>query len=180
MLILKKVLTDEYSDIRNYWCDLISDIFLTKTFQEDVVKKKKKRPKYMFFVDFVNKGLDLIKISSILHDQDVIDSLPDNLKTDEVPSVVYRLTKTIRNKIFNYKQTVADINTDDHDTFGTGLDSCQCQNSPYIDSNHGHIVTGDLRFVENSVLRKLLCKGPNYREPQSINLKYCREKYQYV
>ena len=37
-------------------------------------------------------------------------------------------------------------------------------------------MTGDLRFVENSVLRKLLCKGPNYREPQSINLKYCREK----
>ena len=87
----------------------------------------------MFFVDFVNKGLDLIKISSILHDQDVIDSLPDNLKTDEVPSVVYRLTKTIRNKIFNYKQTVAYINTDDNDTFGTGLDSCQCENSPYID-----------------------------------------------
>ena len=28
----KKVLTDEYSDIRNYCCDLISDIFLTKTF----------------------------------------------------------------------------------------------------------------------------------------------------
>ena len=133
-----------------------------------------------FFIDFVNKGLDLIKISSILHDQDVIDSLPDNLKTDEVPSVVYRLTKTIRNKIFNYKQTVADINTDDHDTFGTGLDSCQCENSPYIDSNHGHIVTGDLRFVENSVLRKLLCKGPNYREPRPINLKYCRKKYQQV
>ena len=81
MLILKKGLTDEYNDIRNYWCDLISDIFLTKTFQEDIVKKKKKRPKYMFFVDFVNKGLDLIKISSILHDQDVINSLPDNLKT---------------------------------------------------------------------------------------------------
>ena len=71
----KKVLTDEYSGICNYWCHLISDIFLTKTFQEDVVKKKRKRPKYMFFVDFVNKGLDLIKISSILHDQDVIDSL---------------------------------------------------------------------------------------------------------
>ena len=52
-----------------------------------------------FFIDFVNKGLDFIKISSILHDQDVIDSLPDNLKIDEVPSVVYRVTKTILNKI---------------------------------------------------------------------------------
>ena len=48
----------------------------------------------MFFVDFVNKGLELIKISSILHDQDVIDSLPDNLKTDEVPSVLSKPYET--------------------------------------------------------------------------------------
>ena len=106
-------------------------------------------------------------MSSILHEEEVIDSLPDSLRTDEVPSVVYRLTKTIRNTIFNYKQTVADINTDDSDTFGTGLSSCSCENSPFVDANHGHIVTGDLRIIENSVLRKLLCKGPNYREPQA-------------
>ena len=115
-------------------------------------------------------------MSSILHEDEVIDSLPDSLRTDEVPSVVYRLTKTIRNTIFNYKQTVADINTDDSDTFGTGLSSCSCENSPFVDANHGHIVTGDLRIIENSVLRKLLCKGPNYREPQAVNLKHCRDK----
>ena len=65
----KKVLLDSYNESRNYWCDLIQDIFLTKTFQDEEVKrKKKKRPKYMFFIDFVNKGFDYIKLSSILHD----------------------------------------------------------------------------------------------------------------
>ena len=55
----KKILLDDPNESRNYWCDLIYDIFLTKTFQDDAVKKiKKKRPKYMFFIDFINKGFD--------------------------------------------------------------------------------------------------------------------------
>ena len=31
---------------------------------------------------------------------------------------------------------------------------------------HGHIVTGDLRVIENKKLRNLICKGPNFREPR--------------
>ena len=34
-------------------------------------------------------------------------------------------------------------------------------------------MTGDLRFIENSKLRKLLSKGPNYREPKFVNYKKC-------
>ena len=173
----KKILADEYSESRNRWCDLIGDIFSTKTFSEDKVsKKKKKRPKYMLFIDFINKGFDYIQLSSILHDSAVVETLPDKFQNDEVPSIVYRLNNTIRNKIFNYKQTVNEIDVSDKSTYGTGLTSCQCHNSSFVDDNYGHIATGDLRFIENSVLRKLLCKGPNYREPQTINWKKCREK----
>ena len=85
------------------------------------------------------------------------------------------MTPTIRNKIFNYKETVESINTDDLDTFGTNLPSCQCQDSPFVDPDHGHIMTGDLSFVKNKHLRKLISKGPNYREPRNINWNKCRE-----
>ena len=34
---------------------------------------------------------------------------------------------------------------------------------------YGHIVTGDTSIVQKNKLRKLLCKGPKYREPVSIN-----------
>ena len=44
-----------------------------------------------------------------------------------------------------------------------------CTTSPFTDPNHGHIVTGDIHIVQNNKLSKLLCKGPNYREPVSIN-----------
>ena len=74
----------------------------------------------MFFVNFVNKGFDYIQLSSILHEPLVVESLPDNLKNDDVPSIVYRLSNTVRNKILNYKQTVTDIDVTDFSTCGTG------------------------------------------------------------
>ena len=104
-----------------------------------------------------------------MHDPDVIDTLPEKLQDDEVPSIVYRLNSTIRNKIFNYKTTVNEIDVNDKSTYGTGLASCQCQNSSFVNDDYGHIPTGDLRFIENSAFSKLFCKGPNYREPQTIN-----------
>ena len=44
------------------------------------------------------------------------------------------------------------------------------KNPPYLMDYHGHVITGDLRLIKNDKLRKLLTKGPNFREPQQINL----------
>ena len=55
-------------------------------------------------------------------------------------------------------------------------DLCQCSNSLFSDPHHHHIITGDLRLVENNKLRKLLTKGPNFREPRSTNFKVAFEK----
>ena len=129
----------------------------------------------MLPIKFHNKGLDHIQLSSILHEAQVINTLPANLQLDDVPSIIYSLEDTIRNKIFNYKQTVNDIDIHDHTSFGTGITSCQCHQSAFTDQNHGNIVTGDLRFIDNSDFRRLLSKGPNYREPRSISWKKCRE-----
>ena len=54
------------------------------------------------------------------------------------------------------------------------LVSCECNSSPFCDPYHGHIVSGDLRIVENSKLRKLFAKGPNYRENKTINYNKCK------
>ena len=40
------------------------------------------------------------------------------------------------------------------------LISCSCSNSPYVDKNHGHIVTGDLELIKNNKLHNFFCKGP--------------------
>ena len=118
---------------------------------------------------FDNKGLELIRLNTILRNEGVKSELPDQFRNDETPSIVYSLGSTIRNKILNYKDTVQNIDLSDSETFGTGLQTCGCSSSTFVDQNHGHVVTGDLRLIENNNLRNLIQKGPNYREPRTIN-----------
>ena len=158
------------------WYNLIIDIFYTRVYKEKKEKLRKEAPKYTFPIYFHNKGLDHIRLASILHDDNVMNALPENLKAEEPPSIIYTLGSTIRNKIFNYKDTVNNINTSDLDTFGTGIHECECQNSEFCNDHHGHILTSDLRIIQNSRLRKLISKGPNYREPQTVNWRKSKEE----
>ena len=88
--------------------------------------------------------------------------------------VQYKLKNPIRNNILNYKQTVLSIESTDPDY----LDNlpCECASSEFSNVDHGHIITGDLRLIENSQLRSLLSKGPNYREPANVTYKKCLEE----
>jgi len=156
------------------WKDLILDIIDTKIYKPPPIKVKKPPSKFKLHIKFVNKGLDLIKIRKIIKNDEVTSLLPDCiLNDDKVPSVLHKLEPTIRNKIFNYKQTVDEIDCSDPNTFGTGLEECDCKNSPFVDVHHNHIVTGDLHIIKNGSLRKLLSKGPNFREPKPINFEKC-------
>ena len=61
-------------------------------------------------------------------------------------------------------------------SFVRDLPSCDCQSSEFCDPHHKHIVSGDLRVVSNQKLRKLLSKGPNYREPRTLNYNKCKKE----
>ena len=57
-----------------------------------------------------NKAIEIIRINNILRSPDVIHLLPNDMQDlDNVPMITYRLTNTVRNKIFNYKQTVKEL-----------------------------------------------------------------------
>ena len=47
----------------------------------------------------------------------------------------------------------------------------QCNESKFCYEPHGHVITGDLRVIENAKLRELVTKGPKYREPSRVNWK---------
>ena len=157
------------------WFDLIIDTYFSKVYIDDTKSNSKKTPKYILPIFFDNKGLEFIRLNSILRNDEVKGKLPEQFRNDETPSVVYNLSSTIRNKILNYKDTVQNINTTDRETFGTGLSSCNCASSEFVDQNHGHVVTGNLRIIQNKHLRKLIQKGPNFREPKTINWKRSRK-----
>ena len=49
--------------------------------------------------------------------------------------------------------------------------TCQCKESKFCYEPHGHVITGDLRVIENVRLKELVAKGPKYREPNMVNWK---------
>ena len=87
-----------------------------------------------------------------------------------------RLDLPIRSKILNYKQTVNSLNIvgDDSKYTVENLPACTCIESHICDSHHKHILTGDLRIIKNSKLRKFLSKVPNYRHNEFISLTKCK------
>ena len=134
---------------------------------------RKQPNRFRLNISFCNKGIDYINLPQIVNNPDVIKLLPPTFK-NESPMVVYSLAKSIRSKIFNYKKTVQELDVDAFLTNPSIL-PCSCIDSPFIDAHHGHIITGDLRIVQNNKLRKLLVKGPKYRESNGICWNKARE-----
>jgi len=62
-----------------------------------------------------------------------------------------------------------DLNIDD---FKSKPPDCTCASSPFIYNPTGHVITGDLKIINNISLREVFAKGPKYREPKSINWKH--------
>lgn len=152
------------------WYSYVVDIIDTKLYKGIEKKDKRKAPKNLCMLTFVNKGLEHLNLSKILRSPDVVRHLPESLQDeDERPMVSYQLRAPIRNKILNYKETVDSID------FNKDIEEypCDCAQSTFCNPDHGHIITGNLNIVENSKLRSLLTKGPNYREPVNINYRKC-------
>ena len=53
-------------------------------------------------LNFINKGIDTVNLSSVLRSKSVIEIVPTCFKEKEPPIVPYTYTKTITSKIFNF------------------------------------------------------------------------------
>ena len=109
-----------------------------------------------------------VHLSSILQHSEVLEAIPSVAKSFTPPTVVYSLNLPISYKIFNFNKFVSTLNVERFLQDSYSL-PCSCENSPFSDSNHKHIISGDLRLVKNNQLRKLFTKGPKYRERKMIN-----------
>ena len=65
------------------------------------------------------------------------------------------------------------VNSQHLDTFlsNLGILPCDCVNSSFVDKYHSHIITGNLRIINNSIRRNIFCKGPENRE-NKVNIAY--------
>ena len=89
---------------------------------------------------FHNKGIELTNLPRILHDKNVVGTVPLFVEHREPPIVSYKYTNTIYNSIFNFKSVIKCIDFD----VGTTNMICNCHSSKYTYAPVGHVVTGNL------------------------------------
>ena len=150
------------------------DIIESKLYKPKQSISKRKRPENVCNIFFDNKGVEFINLARILRDPEIVSLVPDTHKKFSKPMVTYTLGLPISSKIFNFNKFVNSLNLDEFLLNPNSL-PCECHNSPFTDKHHQHIVTGDLRLVSNSALRKIFSKGPKYRESKTINLSKAKE-----
>ena len=80
----------------------------------------------------------------------------------------YEYTSTVASKIFNFAPALSSLNVSE---YLSNSQTCQCKESKFCYEPHGHVITGDLRVIENARPRELVAKGPKYRESNRVNWK---------
>ena len=99
---------------------------------------------------------------------------PNDLLTFEAPSVIYTFSHLHIHTFTNPYSPKFSILT--NVSIGTCIrdDStllCHCADSCVKDKDKGHILTQDLKIIDNNKLRKLSTGGTKYRKRMSIKLK---------
>ena len=80
----------------------------------------------------------------------------------------YEHTSNVASKLFDFAPALSNLNVSE---YLSNPQTCQCKESKFCYEPHGHVITGDLRVIENAKLRELVAKRPKYREPCRVNWK---------
>ena len=86
---------------------------------------------------FHNKGIDKVKLTAILHNKLVRSKVPIYFQEQDPPLVSYKYTNNISRSVFNYNQTLRNINLDD---YRNASSSCDCESSAFRYEPHGHVM----------------------------------------
>jgi hypothetical protein len=113
---------------------------------------------------FQAKDIEEVRLSSIFRKH--LNCIPSSFQSKDPPTVLFNRSSNIGSTIFNYKDVVDSVITDDWKEDNSYV--CNCSKSEFCDPHYGHIVTGNLKVIENRQLRELMCSGPGYREAQKI------------
>ena len=68
--------------------------------------------RYFIKTPFINKGIDIIDLPSILRDNTVESPIPDYFENKEPSIIFYKYNKPIRSTIFNFNKLVVYLGID--------------------------------------------------------------------
>ena len=144
--------------------NLTLDLINYRLFLDNTQRKSKTKHTNVVKVFFQSPDVEKLGLASLFRKHSNL--IPSTFNIQDSPTLIYSRSKTIGSTIFNYKETVDNVMTNGWKHGNS--EPCNCQNSEFCDPHHGHVITGDLRFIRNRKLRSLLQKGPKYREPANV------------
>ena len=83
---------------------------------------------------FVNKGMDDIYLSNILHDKRKCEKVSQYFQNRSPPVISYKYSNTVAAKMLTFTATIRNIDIDD---FIKSPPSCDCALSPFRYAPHG-------------------------------------------
>ena len=104
-----------------------------------------------------------MSIESIIRDSQVSSFLPGPIKNRLPLKVFYRYNPPINRKLLNYNKVLKNLTKEG--ICNILKQDCLCSSSEYTCNHYNHIITGNLEFISNIRLRKLMSFGAKYREP---------------
>ena len=158
----------DYSSAEYRVIAIILDIANFRLFRPVRSDVPAENPKHFMKIKFLNKAVDAINLPALLRSTSVTNKIPVYFRDKEPPIVSYEYTSTVASKLFNFSPALSNLNVSE---YFSNPQTCQCKKSKFCYEPHGHVITGDLRVVENAKLRELVAKGPKYREPNRVNWK---------
>jgi hypothetical protein len=129
---------------------IVLDIAGHRLFTPVGIKKDEIDKRSFLKLSHANKGLDGINLGKILHHKSVKSKIPPYVKDQSVPIISYTYAIPIPSNIFNHKHVLHDLNIDD---FKSKPPGCTCASSPFIYNPTGHVMSGDLKIINNTSLR---------------------------
>ena len=133
--------------------------------RSDVPAEKKK---HFMKIKFFNKAVNAINLPALLRSTSVTNKIPVYFRNKEPPIVSYEYTSNDANELFNFAPALSNLNVSE---YFSNPQTCQCEESKFCYEPHGHVITGDVRVIENAKLRELVAKGPKSRESNRVNWK---------
>ena len=134
--------------------DLIWDLLKFKL-NEDILHTKPNEFKSYLVIDFSHKYIDLLNISQLLHDQNLINLFPVK---ETYPKVSFRYSPTIGSSIFNYVKFSKEVRVDDINNY-----PCTCNANRFKDAVHNHVVTGSLDIIDDIEIKSIFGYGSKFR-----------------
>ena len=158
----------DYSSAEYRVTAIILDIANFRLFRPARSDVPAENPKHFIKIIFFNKAVDAINLPALLRSTSVTDKIPVYFRDKEPLIVSYEYTSTVASKLFNFSPALSNLNVSE---YFSNPQTCQCKESKFCYEPHGHVITGDLRVIENAKLRELVAEGPKYREPNRVNWK---------